>query len=371
MKHRYTFYWILWGLGELSGLGQWLLLRWALPVPAHGLLLIFLLLPFIYLVPNILANHLPLRVSRLLARVGGYWFVYGYYMTMLLVPAFIVWLVCLAEPFGFGLDWWQSVFAVHYGRAALLGLALLLACGSWRARHPVVRIVEVKTAKPIEREFSVAFASDIHLGAVLGRSFAAELRRDMMKLRPDLILLGGDIIDGNLDYVLRDRSFKGFEGLKAPWGVYAVFGNHDTYGLNLHKEQRRLQRSGVRCLRGGTVHLAAGVSLVGLEDYRIAPHAEFPQAEPDAFTIAMEHEPLRIEQASSCGMDLYFAGHTHAGQFWPNRFVTKRIFSLDYGARHFGHLLAIVSSGYGAWGQRFRIGPAPEIVLVKVVKPSA
>ena len=73
MKHRYTFYWILWGLGELSGLGQWLLLRWALPVPAHGLLLIFLLLPFIYLVPNILANHLPLRVSRLLARApsGG------------------------------------------------------------------------------------------------------------------------------------------------------------------------------------------------------------------------------------------------------------------------------------------------------------
>jgi predicted MPP superfamily phosphohydrolase len=371
LKHRYTFYWILWGLGELSGLGQWLLLRWALPVPAYGLLLLFLLLPFIYLVPNILANHLPLRVSRLLARVGGYWFVYGYYMTMLLVPAFIVWLVRLAEPFGFGLDWWQSVFAVHYGRAALLGLALLLAVGSWRARHPVVRIVEMKTAKPIERAFSVAFASDIHLGAVLGRSFAAELRRDMMKLRPDLILLGGDIIDGNLDYVLRDRSFKGFEGLKAPWGVYAVFGNHDTYGLNLHKEQRRLQQSGVRCLRGGTVHLAAGVSLVGLEDYMIAPHAQFPQAEPDAFTIAMEHEPLRIEQASSRGMDLYFAGHTHAGQFWPNRLVTRRIFPLDYGARHFGRLLAIVSSGYGAWGQRFRIGPAPEIVLVKVVKPSA
>ena len=187
MKHRYTFYWILWGLGELSGLGQWLLLRWALPVPAHGLLLLFLLLPFIYLVPNILANHLPLRVSRLLARVGGYWFAYGYYMTMLLVPAFIVWLVCLAEPFGFGLDWWQSVFAVYYGRAALLGLALLLAAGSWRARHPVVRIVEMKTAKPIERDFSVAFASDIHLGAVLGRPFAAELRRDMMKLRPCLL----------------------------------------------------------------------------------------------------------------------------------------------------------------------------------------
>lgn len=133
MKHRYTFYWILWGLGELSGLGQWLLLRWGLPVPEHGLLLIFLLLPFIYLIPNILGNHLPLRVTRLLARIGGYWFIYGYYMTLLLLPAFIVWLVCLAQPFGLSLDWWHTVFAVYYGRASLLGLAALLAVGSWRA----------------------------------------------------------------------------------------------------------------------------------------------------------------------------------------------------------------------------------------------
>ena len=120
MKHRYTFYWILWGLGELSGLGQWLLLRWALPVPEHGLLLIFLLLPFVYLIPNILGNHLPLRVTRLLARIGGYWFIYDYYMTLLLLPAFIVWLVCLAQPFGFSLDWWHTVFAVYYGQASLL-----------------------------------------------------------------------------------------------------------------------------------------------------------------------------------------------------------------------------------------------------------
>lgn len=236
MKHRYTFYWILWGLGELSGLGQWLLLRWALPVPEHELLLTFSLLPFVYLVPNILGNHLPLNVTRLLARIGGYWFIYGYYMTLLLLPAFAVWLVCLAQPFGLSLDWWHTVFSVYYGRASLLGLAALLAVGSWRARHPVMHRIEMETEKPIERAFSVAFASDIHLGAVLGHSFAAELRRDMMNLQPDLILFGGDIIDGDLGYVLRDKSFKGFAGLKAPWGVYAVFGNHDTYGMNLSKE---------------------------------------------------------------------------------------------------------------------------------------
>lgn len=366
MKHRYQFYWILWGFGELSGLGQWLLLRGALPIPAGWLLLMMLVLPFVYLVPNIFARHLPLVMTRFLARIGGYWFVYGYYATILLVPAFIVWLICLLHPFGLTLAWWHGVFAVFYGRGMLLVILMLLFIGARRARHPIVRSVQLTTTKPIERDFSVAFASDIHLGAVLGAPFTRKLRDDLMALQPDLVLLGGDLIDGNLEYVLWDKSFSGFDGLKAPWGVYAVFGNHDTYGLDLRKEQHRLFSYGIRCLRGQTARLAAGVTLTGMEDYMIAPHAEFPQLDEEDFHIVMEHEPLRIEQAASRGASLYFAGHTHAGQFWPNRMVTRRIFALDYGAAFFGSLLAIVSSGYGAWGQLFRLGPAPEIVLVHV-----
>ena len=69
MKHRYTFYWILWGLGELSGLGQWLLLRWALPVPEHELLLTFSLLPFVYLVQQFTAfKPLAHRPKPMLAK---------------------------------------------------------------------------------------------------------------------------------------------------------------------------------------------------------------------------------------------------------------------------------------------------------------
>ena len=31
-------------------------------------------------------------------------------------------------------------------------------------------------------------------------------------------------------------------------------------------------------------------------------------------------------------------------------------------------MTAIVTSGYGAWGGQYRVGPAPEIVLVNVVQ---
>lgn len=75
---------------------------------------------------------------------------------------------------------------------------------------------------------------------------------------------------------------------------------------------------------------------------------------------------MHIEAAAKAGYDLYLAGHTHAGQFWPIRHFVKRMFLLDYGAELFGKMTAVVSSGYGAWGPLFRLGVAPEIVVVQV-----
>ena len=80
----------------------------------------------------------------------------------------------------------------------------------------------------------------------------------------------------------------------------------------------------------------------------------------------MEHEPRRIEKASEEGYDLYFAGHTHAGQLLPNRLITRKMYALDYGSRLFGKMLATVSSGYGLWGVPLRSGPRPEIVIITI-----
>lgn len=46
-----------------------------------------------------------------------------------------------------------------------------------------------------------AFVSDIHFGILLGPWFARRLVRDLNRLHPDYILMGGDIIDGNLHVV--------------------------------------------------------------------------------------------------------------------------------------------------------------------------
>ena len=42
------------------------------------------------------------------------------------------------------------------------------------------------------------------------------------------------------------------------------------------------------------------------------------------------------------------------------------MYTLCYGVRRFGRLLAVVTSGYGFWGTPFRTGPRPEIVVLHI-----
>ena len=64
--------------------------------------------------------------------------------------------------------------------------------------------------------------------------------------------------------------------------------------------------------------------------------------------------------------DLYVAGHTHTGQLFPNRLVTKKMYKLDYGRKEFGNLTAITSNGYGFWGVPVRTEVAPELVVINL-----
>ena len=96
------------------------------------------------------------------------------------------------------------------------------------------------------------------------------------------------------------------------------------------------------------------------------PHPTIHEADPTKVCIVVEHKPIHILEVSEKGYDVFLAGHTHAGQFWVNRVVTKKMFLVDYGMKMFNQLHAITSSGYGSWGALFRLGVKPEIVVLHI-----
>jgi predicted MPP superfamily phosphohydrolase len=81
----------------------------------------------------------------------------------------------------------------------------------------------------------------------------------------------------------------------------------------------------------------------------------------------MDHQPLNLGATEAAGIDLQVSGHTHRGQIWPGRIITKRIYENDYGLLYKGKTAIVVTCGSGTWGPPLRIGARAEIVCIELV----
>jgi predicted MPP superfamily phosphohydrolase len=360
---RLHFFMMIGLLGCGLGLLQWYVYRKGFTLLQPWWTAVFcLLLPAIFLLPHF-TRGLPLGLTRLMATLGGFWLGFFYYSVLALVLYLFLFLgFALAGQ----LPAW-TVFAPRLVRVFLAVILVLLAWGGYNARHPVYRQVAVTTAKVLPRDVKIAFVTDLHLGTVLGDSYCAELVQRLNAVQPDLIILGGDQVDESLALVEQEGSYKHLADLKAPLGVYVVLGNHDYLGGTWREEIQLFTGLGLHYLVDERVNLPDNLELTGLPDYSMGGRATALQPEATSrFRILVDHQPRRMRQAAAAGYDLYLAGHTHAGQLYPNRLVTQKMYELDYGARYFEQLLAVTSDGYGFWGVPVRTGPAPEIVVLTV-----
>ena len=128
-----------------------------------------------------------------------------------------------------------------------------------------------------------------------------------------------------------------------------------------------LERMGIRFIVNESIPVSSSVWITGLDDERFGKKGyEAPAAQGSDLHIFAEHEPYHVLEASQKEYDLYFAGHTHGGQFIPLNLITQRLFALDHGTQAFGNMLATVSTGHGLSVIPMRLGVPPEIVVVSV-----
>ena len=260
--------------------------------------------------------------------------------------------------------------------AVLAAAALTVGFGFWNARSPQVRRLAVTIPKVVEGRTSlrIAMASDIHLGTLVGNSLVGDLVTAVAGLRPDLILLPGDIVDDDLEPVIRQDLGRQLLQLRAPLGVWACTGNHEYIG-GAEPAVRYLEAHGIRVLRDEAVALPGGIWLAGREDRMKGrftgaerrPLAEVLRAADRARpVILMDHQPFRLDDATRHGVDLQVSGHTHHGQLWPLSLITRSIYPISYGYGRIGGTQIYVSCGFGTWGPPVRVGNRPEIVLIEV-----
>jgi predicted MPP superfamily phosphohydrolase len=51
---------------------------------------------------------------------------------------------------------------------------------------------------------------------------------------------------------------------------------------------------------------------------------------------------------------------------WPLNYITANIYEVSYGYKRKGDTQIIVSSGFGIWGPRIRLGTRSEILLINI-----
>jgi uncharacterized protein len=317
--------------------------------------------------------HIIKPVGRLLKVIGSYYvFVFEIGFLLLLIADLVGLVVRLI-----GGD--LQVYTVFMGSAIIVVLILMIIVGSRNAWSTIVRKHELEINKQVtgtNKNWTIAVASDIHLGNVVGRKHIRRLVSRINVMKPDLILLPGDIIDDTIEPFIRNQMSSLLGELKAKHGVYAVLGNHEYYGGHVDQYIEEMNKIGIKVLRDETVEIAGDLYVVGRKD-KTAESAADPSGRLkagellsplnlDKPVILMDHQPTKFQQAADAGADILLSGHTHRGQFFPNHLLTKRIFELDWGYMRKGAMHVIVSSGFGTWGPPIRIGSRSEIIQLEI-----
>src|SRR5690606_20432321 len=150
--------------------------------------------------------------------------------------------------------------------------------------------------------------TDIHVGPTIGRDFVEHLVHQTMDLRPDLIAITGDLVDGTVENL--GDAVRALAGLSAPLGVYFVTGNHE-YISGAGPWLELLPTLGIRVLRNERVRLSRNGSeldLVGVNDYSAARFdaseaPDLPTAlagrDPAVPALLLAHQPRAADEAAS------------------------------------------------------------------------
>lgn len=194
-------------------------------------------------------------------------------------------------------------------------------------------------------------------------------------MKPDVILLAGDVLDDSIEPFIRNRMSEQLKLLKARHGVYAVLGNHEYYGGSIKEYTELMDSIGIKVLQDEVVE-TAGVYIVGRKDKtaeameaggRLSVSSLLEGLDLSRPVIMMDHQPTGFDLAAKAGVDILLSGHTHRGQIAPNHWITKRLFELDWGYLLKEKMHVIVSSGYGTWGPPIRLASRSELIKLEVL----
>lgn len=179
----------------------------------------------------------------------------------------------------------------------------------------------------------------------------------------------GDIMDYESRFAENAHIEDDLKQLKAPLGVYIIYGNHE-YRANRNAKYRWLQKTGGTLLIDSVVQPDSTFYLIGRDDFihkkRKSLHSLMEGVDTGKPIIVLDHQPWSFAEMNMNGVDLGLHGHTHNGQLWPYPLLMKLVYECPYGYYKKGPTQFYVSSGIGIAGPPYRVGTVSELVVLHI-----
>ena len=239
--------------------------------------------------------------------------------------------------------------------------------------------------------FKIVHISDFHCGSFDNKeklTYGIDL---INKQEPDIILFTGDMVNNIADEILPWKSL--ISSLNAPYGKYAVLGNHD-YGdytswnsdeekVNNFKKLIALQNEmGFKMLNNASEKIKVNqstIDLLGVENwgsgFKQKGNLDLALANTRAndFKILMSHDPTHWKEKvlpHKQHIDLTLSGHTHGMQFGIEIPGIIKWSPAKYRYKHWAGIyqelnkVINVNRGFGFLAYPGRVGIYPEITLI-------
>jgi uncharacterized protein len=338
---------------------------------------IFIFFFLSYIAARFLDRLYPSFLSDLFTWIGSFWLGAMAYLFLLFLLIDIILLINKVLPFIHLIGFSNTAqFRTFVAYVVPVITALLLIIGYINAKSPRLHEMDISIHKKSGtlKTLKMVVVTDVHLGTLIGRRNAEKMVNRINVQNPDIVVFGGDLIDEDIQSVIRHNVGEKLVQLRAKYGIYAVSGNHEFIG-GISKAIPYLESHGIKMLHDTALLIDSSFYLVGRDDRDKVRFTGIPRkvlaeiiapADKSMPLILFDHQPIKLNDAISNNIDLQISGHTHHGQMFPFNLVTNAIYEISRGYKKIGNTQFYVSNGFGTWGPPIRIGNRPEMLVFRL-----
>lgn len=258
--------------------------------------------------------------------------------------------------------------------ACLLALTLAVygLYEGWKT--PPIKEVILYSDK-IKQPTDIVLLSDLHANRTTSEKKLKKLVSQIKGLRPDVVVMAGDIIDDRLQSMPKQTEI--LKEIKGKYGTFLSLGNHEFYS-GLNSWMPKFQEMGFQLLYNTGVYIPQlNIYVGGIPDYNSVKGAPkdlrvdidrlLKDREDKSYKILLSHSPSFADKLYKKAVNLIVSGHTHGGQIYPFHHLVRAANHYISGLYKVKGMDMYVSNGYGTWGPMMRLLAPSELTLIRLM----